>query len=64
MAGYDVSTIQELMGHRDLRMTMRYSHPTQEHKRNAVEAVNRVTTILTTETKTPGMGKVVNIGNR
>ena len=64
MAGVDVKTIQELMGHRDIKMTMRYSHPTQEHKKNAVELLNRVTTILTTEGVDRENRKVVNIGNR
>ena len=40
MAVVDVKTIQELMGHRDIKMTMRYSHPTPEHKRSAVELLN------------------------
>jgi len=63
MAGVDVKTIQELMGHRDIKMTMRYSHPTPEHKRNAVELLNQVTTILTTEGIDRENRKVVNIGN-
>jgi len=37
MAGVDIKTIQELMGHKDITMTMRYSHPTPEHKKRAVE---------------------------
>jgi len=28
------------MGHKDLSMTRRYSHPTPEHKKNAVESLN------------------------
>lgn len=41
MAGVDTKTIQELMGHHDIRMTMRYSHPTTEHKRLAVEKLKK-----------------------
>lgn len=37
MAGVDISTVKELLGHKDIRMTMRYSHPTPEHKKEAVE---------------------------
>jgi len=37
MAGVDIRTIQELMGHKDIKMTMRYSHPTTEHKKNVVK---------------------------
>jgi site-specific recombinase XerD len=37
MRGVDISTVKELLGHKDIRMTMRYSHPTPEHKKEAVE---------------------------
>ncbi|MDA2920346.1 site-specific integrase [Desulfobacterota bacterium AH_259_B03_O07] len=40
MAGVDIATIKELMGHKDVKMTMRYSHPIPDHKRKAVELVN------------------------
>lgn len=40
MAGVDIVTVQELMGHRDITMTKRYSHPTPEHKKQAVERLN------------------------
>ena len=36
-AGVDIRTVQELMGHKTLAMTMRYTHPAPEHKRAAVE---------------------------
>jgi integrase len=63
MAGVDIKTIQELMGHKDIKMTMRYSHPTPEHKRKAVEILDRVTTIFTTETELKNKVKVLSIGN-
>jgi len=63
MAGVDIKTIQELMGHRDIKMTMRYCHPTPEHKRKAVEMLDQVTTILTTGGVDRVNKKVVNIGN-
>lgn len=40
MAGVDLVTVKELLGHKTLSMTMRYSHPTADHKRWAVEALN------------------------
>ncbi len=40
MAGVDISTVQELMGHKDINMTKRYSHPTPQHKKEAVERLN------------------------
>ena len=63
MAGVDIRTIQELMGHKDIKMTMRYSHPTPEHKKNAVKMLDRVTTIFTTVDRKPDSHKVVSIGN-
>ena len=39
MNGVDLVTVQELLGHKSIVMTKRYSHPTPEHKRKAVESV-------------------------
>jgi integrase len=41
MAGIDLATLRELMGHSDISTTMRYVHPTPEHKRAAVEKLER-----------------------
>jgi integrase-like protein len=38
MAGVDIRTVQELMGHSTITMTMRYAHLSPAHLR---EAVNR-----------------------
>ena len=40
MAGTDIITVAELMGHKDLSMTKRYSHPTPEHKKQAIKSLN------------------------
>ncbi|NIP37621.1 MAG: site-specific integrase [Candidatus Dadabacteria bacterium] len=40
MSGVDIVTVKELMGHKDINMTMRYSHPTPEHKKHAVNRLN------------------------
>ena len=37
MSGEDILTVKELLGHRDLKMTQRYSHLSKDHKRRAVE---------------------------
>ncbi len=41
MAGVDLPTLKELMGHSDISTTMRYVHPTPEHKREAVRKLER-----------------------
>lgn len=40
MEGVDISTVQELLGHKSILMTKRYSHPTLEHKKRAVEKIS------------------------
>jgi site-specific recombinase XerD len=37
MAGVDIRTVQELMGHKSILMTMRYSHLSPEHRAKALE---------------------------
>ncbi len=40
MAGVDIRTVQELMGHKDIKMTMRYSHLSDRHLREAVAVLD------------------------
>ncbi|MBF0595473.1 MAG: tyrosine-type recombinase/integrase [Candidatus Omnitrophica bacterium] len=37
MAGVDLNTVRELMGHQDITMTLRYSHLAPSHKQRAVD---------------------------
>ncbi len=39
MAGVDIRTVQELMGHKTIAMTLRYAHLSPDHKRRAIEAL-------------------------
>jgi len=40
MAGVDLNTVRELLGHKDMSMTLRYSHLAQSHKQRAVELLS------------------------
>jgi len=41
MAGVDLPTLATLLGHTSVHMTMRYVHPAEEHKREAVAKIER-----------------------
>tara|TARA_B100001971_G_C18153587_1_gene517244 strand:+ start:51 stop:1190 length:1140 start_codon:yes stop_codon:yes gene_type:complete len=42
MAGVDLVSVKELLGHKSLAMTMRYSHLSHGHKRRAVNILDKV----------------------
>ena len=42
MAGVDLVTVSEVLGHSDIKMTLRYAHPTPENRRRAVDALAAV----------------------
>ncbi len=44
MAGWDVTTVKELLGHKTLTMTLRYAHLAPDHKVKAVEVLDSVLT--------------------
>jgi len=41
MAGVDLATLRELMGHSHISTTMRYVHPTPQHKRDAMRKLEQ-----------------------
>jgi len=53
MAGVDLKTVQELLGHKTFAMTLRYSHLSPDHKRQAMDLLGRrMDTIWTPTRKT------------
>ena len=62
MAGVDLRTVQELMGHKSIQMTVRYSHLTPKHTLAAVERFSGPVSVIPTDTKT-STGPEVQISN-
>lgn len=42
MQGVNLKTVQQIMGHKDIRMTMRYAHLSPEYVQKAVETLDKV----------------------
>ncbi len=52
MAGVDLRTVQELLGHKSFEMTLRYAHLSPEHKKAALDVLcKRMVTIWSREGK-------------
>ena len=52
MAGVDLRTVQELMGHKSIEMTVRYSHLAPKHTLAAVERLTATEPVNSTDTRT------------
>lgn len=56
MAGVDLRTVQELMGHKTITMTLRYAHLSPAHQLDAVQKLNRETGTTTGTSEGPSSG--------
>jgi integrase len=46
MQGVDLRTVQQVMGHKDIKMTMRYSHLSPEYVHEAIERLDNLWTLF------------------
>jgi integrase len=51
MAGVDLTTVKELSGHKDIKMTLRYAHLAPSHKMKAVDILDNTFTSASTSQK-------------
>lgn len=46
MNGVDLKTTQEFLGHKDFTMTLRYSHLSPQHKRDAIKVMDNINKLM------------------
>jgi len=51
MSGADLATVKDILGHREIEMTLRYSHLAPAHKAKAVEKLGEALNVLSQSTE-------------
>ena len=60
MQGVDLRTVQQVMGHKDIKMTMRYSHLSPEYVQEAIGRLDKAWTLYGHQAKSGKIGNVAN----
>ncbi|WKZ17507.1 MAG: tyrosine-type recombinase/integrase [Candidatus Jettenia sp. CY-1] len=60
MAGIDLTTVKELMGYKDFKVTLRYVYLAPNHKVKAVDTLDNILTTKSTIQKLYNLGETSN----
>lgn len=61
MAGADLNTVRELLGHKSIKMTLRYAHLSPTHKKQAIKLIDQAFSgVEVTQKLTQGQAGVAN----
>lgn len=60
MQGVDLNTVRDLLGHKDLKMTLRYAHLSPEHRNKVVSILDKLMERAVPQ-KRPQVAKLVNL---
>ncbi|MBF0483372.1 MAG: site-specific integrase [Candidatus Omnitrophica bacterium] len=63
MAGIDLNTVRELLGHKDIKMTLRYAHLSCYHKTLAVNCLDQLNGTKLAQTNAPdALSEMITVG--